>query len=207
MMPGISGFEVLKQLKSNQLTSHIPVVLLTAKGDTQSRIRGWSENADEYLEKPFNSVELLTRIESLLTVRSLLRHRYQREFTAPEPVEKVIETEQEPAQSLNSVNQAFMDKINGILERHYSDESLDVGFLAKEMAMSHRQLGRKMKSLLDLTPAESIRSFRLKKAALLLTEGATPSVVAFDVGFTSHSYFGQCFKAQYNCLPSAYQKE
>ena len=91
-----------------------------------------------------------------------------------------------------------------MLEKHYSDESLDVAFLASELAMSHRQLGRKMKSLLDLTPAESIRSFRLKKAAEQLNEGVSPGVVAHQVGFTSHSYFSQCFKAQFDCLPSNY---
>ena len=236
MMPGISGFDVLKQLKEDDLTGHIPVVLLTAKGDIQSRIRGWSEKADEYLEKPFNSVELLIRIESLLSIRALLRHRYQREFTEPTKlvVQKTDEgrvestqikatsasaqapllnpqsalqsaqAELEQSKSINSVNQVFFERINKVLEKHYSKESLDVAFLASELAMSHRQLGRKMKSLLDLTPAESIRSFRLKKAAEQLNQGVSPGVVAHQVGFTSHSYFSQCFKAQFDCLPSNY---
>jgi signal transduction histidine kinase/DNA-binding response OmpR family regulator/streptogramin lyase len=214
MMPGISGFEVVKHLKQEELTCHIPVILLTAKGDSQSRIRGWTEKADEYLEKPFNATELLIRIQSLLSIRSLLRHRYQREFTLPQQSQSPMasQLQAEPLDSntvdaqegVNQVNQVFFERINTVLEKHYTDESLDVALLAGELAMSHRQLGRKMKSMLDLTPAESIRSFRLKKAAEQLNQGVSPSVVAHQVGFTSHSYFSQCFKAQYDCMPSSY---
>ena len=93
-----------------------------------------------------------------------------------------------------------------MLEKHYSDETLDVTFFASELAISQRQLARKMRSLLDLTPAESIRSFRLKKAVKLLNDGHLPGAVAYQVGFTSHSYFSRCFKAQYDCLPSSYHR-
>ena len=246
MMPGISGFEVLKQLKLDELTNHIPVVLLTAKGDVQSRIKGWAEKADEYLEKPFNGEELIIRLDNLLSVRALLRHRYQRAFTDEPQKALVVETKsdvksvksdrapkqnqtlekdnakestkesvkekakekaREKAQekTLNSVNQVFFDNIHAVLEKHYHDEKLDVSFLASELAMSQRQLTRKTRSLLDFTPAESIRSFRLKKAVELLNQGTLPSVVAHEVGFTSHSYFSQCFKAQYGCNPSSYK--
>ncbi|MFT4925205.1 MAG: ligand-binding sensor domain-containing protein/signal transduction histidine kinase [Phenylobacterium sp.] len=237
MMPGISGFEVLRQLKLNELTNYIPVVLLTAKGDVQSRIKGWAEKADEYLEKPFNGEELLMRIESLLSVRALLRHRYHRTFSAEleqtggsansveskvtkptkptkpikpteptKPFESEPAAEVESANDISAVNQAFIDHINAVLEKHYNDETLDVTFLASEMAMSPRQLARKMRSLVDFTPAESIRSFRLKKAVALLDQGVLPGVVAHQVGFTSHSYFSRCFKAQYDCMPSSYKE-
>jgi DNA-binding response OmpR family regulator len=213
MMPGLSGFEVLKQLKASELTDHIPVILLTAKGDMESRLKGWQEKADEYLDKPFNAEELLTRIDNLLGVRNILRKRFQGAM-ADKPgklcceVNKVQAKVSQPKaiseQSNNSRNQVFFDKVYGLLETHYSEEALDVAFLADKLAMSQRQLGRKMKAVLDYTPTELIRVFRLKKAAELLKQGETPSTVAFKVGFSSHSYFSQCFKAQFDCLPSSY---
>ncbi len=218
MMPGISGFEVVRNLKEDPLTCHLPVILLTAKGDTESRIRGWSEKADEYLEKPFNSLELRMRIDNLLDIRKLLRQRLMREFSELKgqaaqihvkrssefmPLDSPQDDENEEL-TLNQVNQKFLEKVNVILEKHYKDETMDVTFLAKELAISPRQLSRKMKAVLDLSPVESIRSFRLKKAASLLAEGHSPSVVAHQVGFSSHSYFSKCFKAQYNCLPSSF---
>lgn len=221
MMPGISGFEVVSALKQNELTSHLPVVLLTAKGDTESRIRGWDQKADEYLEKPFDSTELRMRIDNLLDIRKLLRQRYLREFSElnTQAAAKIqtavqanlsdvscdIEIEEDSSQNeFSKVNQSFLDKIDQILEQNFHDESLDVTFLANELGISQRQLARKMKAMIDLSPVESIRSFRLKKAAEMLAEGHTPSVVAHQVGFSSHSYFSKCFKAQFDCLPSSF---
>jgi len=201
MMPGLNGFEVLQQLKLKSLTSHIPVILLTAKGDKQSRIQGWENNADDYIEKPFNAEELMARIDNLLSIRKLLRLRHQHEFTQTS-ADKEIDTPIEI--SLDAVAQQFFEQLNDILSKHYQDESLDVGVLAAEMHMSRRQFTRKIKNLLGLTPLESIRTYRLKRAAELLGQGQAPSVVTYAVGFTSHSYFGQCFKAQYNCAPSEY---
>lgn len=213
MMPDISGFDVLKQLKQSSLTDHIPVILLTAKGDTQSRIKGWSEKADEYLNKPFNPDELLSRIENLLAIRSLLRKRYHQSIEPDQnnndklkAQSKLSEPEHPTGeQSTVGVNQVFFDKVYLVLEKYYAEESLDVSFLADQLAMSQRQLGRKMKAVLDYTPTELIRIFRLKKAAELLKQGEAPSTVAHKVGFSSHSYFSQCFKAQFDCLPSSYR--
>ncbi|NQZ13163.1 MAG: response regulator, partial [Algicola sp.] len=238
MMPGLSGHEVVKVLKQTELTCHIPVILLTAKGDVQSRIEAWSQNADEYLDKPFNPFELISRIDNLLSIRALLRQRFQREFNLPlEPqdlpeqnpkpntgsntnndaaLEVKSETDSKTAHDIapqisqingiTDANQTFLNKINILLEHNYHDEKLDVPFMADKLAISNRQLSRKIKSLLDLTPKESIRNFRLKKAAQMLAKGLTPSDVAHQVGFTSHSYFSQCFKVQYNCMPSAYRQ-
>ncbi|NQZ08816.1 MAG: response regulator, partial [Algicola sp.] len=200
MMPGINGFEVLKQLKQNPLTSHIPVVLLTAKGDVQSRLRGWAEKADEYLEKPFNAKELLFRIDNLLAIRHLLRQRFGRVFTEPKKIDDVKSNlDSVPIEpSLNVVTQDFIDNINAFLAEHYHREDLDVDQMASALFMGKRQLARKMKSLLDLTPVESIRSYRLKKAAELLQQGIAPSQVVSEVGFAAHSYFSQCFKAHFD---------
>ena len=224
MMPKMDGFAVTKALKGDDNTSHIPLILLTARGDRESRIKGWSERADEFLQKPFDVAELLTRIESLLSIRSLLRQRYQKEFSEPsllglgvEPQviqadnhmvqSDVINTpDEEDEQPVNIVHQEFIESINQVLEKHYAKDTFDVALFSSEMALGKRQFSRKMKALLDLTPAESIRSFRLKKAAEQLASGISPSEVYHRVGFSSHSYFSQCFKAQYRCLPSGYLK-
>jgi signal transduction histidine kinase/DNA-binding response OmpR family regulator/streptogramin lyase len=202
MMPGISGFEVVKRLKQNELTNHIPVILLTAKGDSQSRVEGWAQKADEYIEKPFNALELHSRIDNLLEIRALLRRRYQREFSTT----KMLGTAQNKQQTaeLAGAHQLFITRVNEVLENNYERDDFDVTFMAEQLFMSTRQLGRKMKSLLDLSPIESIRTYRLKKAAEQLADGIPVSVVAFAVGFTSHSYFSRCFKAQYDCMPSNY---
>ncbi|NQZ06968.1 MAG: response regulator, partial [Algicola sp.] len=201
MMPGIDGFEVVKAIKNNDLTCHIPVILLTARGDMSSRLKGWSEKADEYLEKPFNELELCMRVENLLAIRLLLRHRYQHEFF--EPPQAIEHAEDE----IKDINQPFIDQLNAALDQFYEDETLDISKLASAMFLGPRQLSRKVKTILGLTPVDSIRSFRLKKAAQLLSEGVSASLVFEQVGFTSHSYFSQCFKAQYNCAPSRYSSQ
>jgi signal transduction histidine kinase/DNA-binding response OmpR family regulator/streptogramin lyase len=201
MMPGIDGYQVVTLLKQDDLTSHIPVMLLSAKGDMQSRIKGWQQQADEFLQKPFNTTELLTRIENLLSIRTLLRQRYQHQFTTP------VATKDRETIVEDSAHQKFLTKINEVLQKHYSDENFGAAILAKELAMSYRQLSRKMKAILDMTAVDVIRSYRLNKAAEQLTSGTPVSNVAHDVGFTTHSYFSQCFKAHFNCLPSQYAEQ
>ena len=221
MMPKMDGFAVTRLLKTEPCTNHIPIILLTAHGDKQSRLKGLSEKADEFLQKPFDSAELLMRINNLLSIRSLLRQRFGQNLSEPrlpglrtratdkpditnedgEP-----ENKQAPSQPENRVHQAFFEQIHQLLEQHYSDGDFGVGQLADEMALSKRQFTRKMKALMDLTPAEAIRNYRLKKAAEQLASGVTPSEVYYQTGFSSHSYFSQCFKARYQCLPSAYMQ-
>ena len=203
MMPKMDGFEVTATLKSDPDTSHIPIVLLTARGDTPTRLKGWREKADEFLEKPFNTEELLLRLANLLSVRQLLQAHYQRRLSLPdtEPVDGAPNT---VAQPVNPAAQRFIDQLEEVLLHHYGDPAFDVSGFADAMALSHRQLGRKIKTLLDLTPAQVLRQYRLKKAAELLCSGLTPSVVIHQVGFTTHSYFSQCFKAQYGINPSDY---
>lgn len=230
MMPNMDGFEVTQRLKSDDKTNHIPVILLTARGDRESRIKGWSQKADEYLEKPFNTEELLMRIDNLLAIRQLLRKRFGHAFISPlpdslpsltpslsscdntaVPTVLVEENKQESSElsredgaNLNPAHQIFLDQTNKVLDQYYQDSDFDVAKFAVQMALSHRQLGRKMKAILDMTPAEALRNYRLNQAAKLLKQGGSASVVAHQVGFTTHSYFSQCFKARFNCLPSQF---
>ena len=216
MMPGISGLEVLSELKSSSLTAHIPVVLLTAKGDAETRIEGWKNRADEYISKPFHNQELVARINNILAIRKMSSSRYQQQFAhLTSQTNHEIDSEQNNQQQsderdidqLDIVSQHFSEQLEQVLAHHYHDEHLTVATIAQELALSQRQLIRKTKSLLGMTPNESLRAFRLKQAAKFLRQGQTPSTITFNVGFSSHSYFGLCFKAQFGCTPTEYRKQ
>ncbi|NQZ09507.1 MAG: response regulator [Algicola sp.] len=208
MMPKKDGFEVTRTLKQNDMTNHIPIILLTAHADEQTRLQGWHEKADEFLEKPFNTHQLISRIDNLLSVRALLSQRYQRALTSisvdhQSKGAKAAEAAGTDANS-NTAHDAFFEQVNRIFEAHYGDEAFGVKVFAEKMNASPRTVVRKMKTLLNIKPNEALRIFRLRKAAELLNQGEMPSIVAVTVGFSSHSYFAQCFKAHYGCMPSDY---
>ncbi|WP_164503420.1 hybrid sensor histidine kinase/response regulator transcription factor [Pleionea sediminis] len=200
MMPGIDGFEVSKTLKSNVATSHIPLILLTAKSDKQSRLSGWHSNADEFISKPFDDDELIARVENLLEIRQLMQQRNH------QTIEKTLLSQSPHSnESLTNSNEhQFIEKFRGLLNKRYYDADLKVNDIAKELAMSERQLFRKIKALLNVTPADYLRSYRLEKACEMLKTGSNAGEVAIDVGFSSHTYFSKCFKAKFGTTPSQY---
>ena len=204
MMPKMDGITLTRTIKSDPVTNHIPLILLTALGDRASRVKGWQEKADEYLEKPFDVTELLARCQNLLEVRTLLRQRFARNFNEPALAEPLSDVSVHSSEG--DAHQGVANQINALLEQHYQDETFDMGRFAEGMALSKRQLSRKLKTLLDMTPVEILRNYRLRKAAEMLRAGQAPGNVAFSVGFTSHSYFSQCFKAQFGCNPSEYRE-
>jgi len=216
MLTGIDGFEVLTQLKHDELTSHIPVILLTARSDLESRLQGLNLNADEYLSKPFNQHELLTRIQSLIANRQQLQKRYLKKFTEERHAEEkavrktasqnnVADLTQDTTEQI-SLDDKFLHKLEGLIAKHYIDPELDISLLSKELAMSERQFQRKIKVLLGTTPNNFIKEFRLKKAQALLIGGSQIGRIALDVGFSSQTYFGRCFKESFNCTPKQYQQ-
>ncbi len=206
MMPKMDGYEVARTLKSNHVTSHIPLVLLTAKGDDKSRIRGWQENVDEYLTKPFDSEELLIRMNNLLSIRELLRERFNQQLHIPNPTAlNKTNTPGEIGQDWVSAEHQFMERYNQVLDEYFAKPNLKVGTIAKVLHMTERQLSRKIKSLLNTTPSSYLRNFRLEKASILLKQGQNIGEVAFSVGFSSHSYFGRYFKAKYGVSPKEYR--
>jgi DNA-binding response OmpR family regulator len=213
MLTGIDGFEVLKQLKENELTSHIPVILLTARSDLDSRLHGLNLQADEYLSKPFNQQELLIRIENLIENRKLLQQNYlhkfrdyQKEQQKESSVKKVSQLT--PSESaILSVDEKFIEKLETIVAKMYLETDLGIQDLASNMAMSERQLQRKMKVTLGTTPNNFIKEFRLAKAKILLQNGSKIGRIALDVGFSSQTYFGRCFKESFNCTPKQYQQQ
>ncbi|MCW8832703.1 MAG: helix-turn-helix domain-containing protein, partial [Colwellia sp.] len=212
MLTGIDGFEVLTQLKQDEMTAHIPVILLTARSDLESRLQGLNLNADEYLSKPFNQHELLTRIQSLITNRQQLQKRYLRKFNDEQKAERkttsqknVAKLTQDPTEQ-SSLDDKFLHKLEALIAKHYTDPELDISLLAKELAMSERQLQRKIKMILGTTPNNFIKEFRLKKAQELLLSGSQIGRIALDVGFSSQTYFGRCFKESFDCTPKQYQQ-
>ncbi len=212
MLTGIDGFEVLKTLKEGEVTAHIPIILLTARSDLESRLHGLKLNADEYLSKPFNQDELLTRIQSLIDNRKLLQQSYLKSFNDEQKSSRLA-TSQDNLTKLTdsnieeiSLDDKFLTKLEGLIAEHYTEPSLDIASLSKELAMSERQLQRKIKSLLGTKPNNFIKDFRLKKAQELLKSGAQIGRIALDVGFSSQTYFGRCFKESFGCTPKQYQQ-
>jgi len=213
MLTGIDGFEVLKQLKDNELTAHIPVILLTARSDLESRLHGLNLQADEYLSKPFNQQELLIRIENLIENRKLLQQNYLDKFRDNLKVERKESSVKKVSQltpsekEVLSVDDKFIEKLEKIVAKMYLETDLGIQELASNMAMSERQLQRKMKVILGTTPNNFIKEFRLAKAKILLENGSKIGRIALDVGFSSQTYFGRCFKESFHCTPKQYQQQ
>jgi len=212
MLPGIDGFATLSALKEHELTNHIPVVMLTARGDLDSRISGFELKADEYLSKPFNQQELLVRINSLIENRKQLKTIHQahakkdlQNNNKKDTLDTAIELSTE-ADICETQTDKFLIKLAEVTSLLYTNMDLDIHLLAKELAVSERQLQRKLKTLLDISPNNYIKEFRLEKAKERLVNGEQIGQVALAVGFTSQTYFGRCFKESFDCTPKQYQK-
>jgi signal transduction histidine kinase/DNA-binding response OmpR family regulator len=203
MMPKMNGFEVANVLKSNEITSHIPIILLTAKGDRDSRLRGWKENVDDYLTKPFDADELLIRVANLLSIRALLRQRFTFELHNNEQITLSKFSDSDKSDSdLASAEQKFIERFNQYLTEHIRETNLRIEGIAQALHMTERQLLRKIRALTNSSPSDYLRSYRLDEASRLLEAGKTSGEAAYLVGFSSHSYFARCFKAKFNITPS-----
>ena len=192
MMPKMNGYEVCRILKQDERTSHIPLILLTAKASVHSRIEGLQTEADLYLSKPFVPKELRLCIYNLIQSRVQLRERYQKQV-----VLKPSEV------ALNSVDEQFLERLMKVMETHYAYENFTVDQLSREMGMSRSQLHRKLEALTTESASQFIRTFRLQRAmALLKKNHASISEIAYKVGFASPSYFNRCFLKHYGVTPS-----
>ena len=195
MMPEMDGFELCQALKTNEKTSHIPVVVLTAKATLQDRIEGFEIGADDYLVKPFNAMEIKTRVRNLIVIRENLKKYYAQSMIGGEAA----------LQESGSLEEPFIRKVKATLATEFGNSSFDVEQLAEEMNMSSSQLLRKLKALTNLTTVEFIREYRLQKAANLLAQkSATVSEIAYLTGFESLPYFTKVFQQKYKILPSEY---
>jgi len=197
MMPIKDGFEVTNTLKSDERTSHIPIIMLTAKADMESKLEGLSMGADAYLAKPFHKKELLVRIENLLQLRKKLQQYYLISLGISS---QDIETVGSPDEHI--IQDPFGQKIKSIVESHIADYDFSVEQLCKEIGMSHSQLLRKLSALTGLTPLKFIRQVRLNNARTLLKDSETSVAdAAFGSGFNDPSYFARVFKKEFGVTP------
>ncbi len=194
MMPEMDGYALCEKIKTDELTSHIPVILLTAKADRKSKLAGLEIGADDYLAKPFDAEELLLIVRNRIEERRKLQERFSREITL-----------QPRAITITSVDEQFLQRVMQIMEEHMADAGFGVEALGLEVGMSRMQLFRKLKALTNHAPGDFIRLMRLKRAAALLTQGAgNIAEVAFQVGFQDPSYFTKSFQKQFGQTPSEY---
>jgi ligand-binding sensor domain-containing protein/signal transduction histidine kinase/DNA-binding response OmpR family regulator len=209
MMPILDGYQATQKIRANPITDHIPIILLTSRHDLESKLKGWHHHVDEYLTKPFNVEELRLRIESLLAIRNILKNKKNQKAVKSAHIEQNLLEKLIDAAAIEQISKQdiFIEKLNEVLEKKYTDTSITVNTVAKAMAMSERQLFRKLKSILGATPTDYLRRFRLEKACLLLAQGKSAVNTTFDTGFSSQSYFSKCFKSEYGCTPSDFQKQ
>ena len=192
-MPVMDGLEFTKRLKADTATSHIPVVLLTARSLSEQRKEGYDTGADSYITKPFSGQVLLSRIENLMRSRIMLRSVFAGDKQ---------ETEEEA--KLNEADKTFVGRLRTAIQENLGDSDFSVERLGEEIGLSRVQLYRKVKALTGQTPVELLRKARLTKARQLLekTEKSV-SEIAYEVGFTSPSYFNKCFKDEFDINPSS----
>ena len=196
MMPRMDGAELCRRVRQDQLTSHIPFIMLTAKTDDDSKVEGMDVGADTYIEKPFSVQYLEACIRNILQIRRRLMEKF-----STQPLEPVTEIAQ------NSTDSEFLRKMNLIIEENFSNSDLNVDFLADHLNISRSGLFAKIKTLADVTPNEMIQIVRLKRAAKLLNEGGhMVSEVGYMVGFSNPSYFSKCFQKQFGIRPAEYMK-
>ncbi len=194
MMPGLSGIELCKKIKSAELTSHIPVVLLTAKADMDAKLQGLELGADDYITKPFDLLELKARLHNLVDQRKKLREKFsQLRWNNQKPI-KVL-----------SLDEQFLSKVHAIIEENLSNPQLNVEWLSREIGVSRVQLHRKLSALIGHSASELIKDCKLTRAAELLKQNAgNVSEVAYQVGFENLSYFTKVFKQKYSVNPSEF---
>ena len=193
MMPVMDGLEFTEQLKTNTATSHIPVIMLTAKNLEEHRAEGYEHGADSYITKPFHSKVLLARIENLLRQRQLLKHLYQ----GSQEAEKEISESH-----LEDRDKQFLKQLQTIIQQNLSDSEFGVEDMGQQIGLSRVQLYRKVKAMTGSSVVDLLRKARLAKAKRLLeTRSMNVSEVAYEVGFSAPSYFTKCFKEEYGMLP------
>jgi AraC-like DNA-binding protein len=196
MMPEMDGFELTKEMKTNVETSHIPILLLTAKNSTEDRIASYNAGADGYMSKPFEIKVLHARVENFI----LHRRKQQKEFVSNFEVNlSTLE--------YTSFNEQFLTNAIKIIEENLDQKDLDVNTLSEKLFVSKSTLYRKIKTMTGLSPNEFVRNIRLKHACTLLkNQSVSITEVATIVGFSDPKYFTLCFKNEFNMTPRKYQK-
>lgn len=196
IMPLMDGVEMCRQIKNDERSSHIPIIMLTAKSSLENKLEGLGTGADDYLSKPFHMKELLARIANLIEQRRKLRERFSKEITL------------EPSEiSITSLDEDFLKRAIDMVEKRLTDENFNLNEFQDAMHMSHSTLFRKLYALTNQSPSGFIRNIRLKRAAQLLRgHFGNINEVSFEVGFNNPSYFSKCFKNVFGISPADYSK-
>lgn len=194
MMPEVDGFTMLTKLREDERINHIPVIMLTARNEAESRLKGFRSGVDDYVAKPFSTEELRARVSNLVEQRKLLTVKYRERFiTAATPV------------TVESVDEVFIKKVVTAIEEHLSDTSFSVEKLAEQMSLSRAQLFRKLKALMNVSPNQLINDIRLQRASeLILSKADTISQICYRVGFNEPSYFARRFRQKYGVTPGEF---
>lgn len=197
MMPIMDGIEFAKKIKLNTNTSHIPIVILTARTSVKNKMEGFETGADEYITKPFNEDLLKTRINNLLNNRKLLREKFRNEnMLTPKTL------------ALNSTDQMFLEKLYKSIEANLETNNLKAEDISKEIGMSHSVMYKKIKALTGLSYIEFIREYRLAIARQLIEDlGYSVTDACFKVGYSDRKYFSKLFKQKYNKNPSEFSSK
>jgi DNA-binding response OmpR family regulator len=191
MMPGIDGFELCNTLKNDPATSHIPIIMLTARSLEQDKLKGYSSGADAYLIKPFNKKELLVRIKQLTELRKKLQQKYSGMVLPKAPA---------------TAEDEFLKKAFAAIDKNLDDSEYRSADLASDMNLSESQLYRKIKALTNTSPALFIRNYRLAKAKdMLSSTDLNISEIAYRCGFSDPAWFTNSFKAKYKVPPTKYR--
>ena len=225
MMPEKDGIEMTRELRADMTTSHIPIILLTAKTTIESKLEGLEYGADDYITKPFSATYLQARVENLLMQRKKLQNFYRDSLThvtvsetpvaqgetlaghaSAEPVSSAAEEPAMPEMSPN--DRKFMDKLVDLMEKNMDNGELVVDDLVRELAVSRSVFFKKLKTLTGLAPVEFIKEMRIKRAAQLIETGEfNMTQISYMVGINDPRYFSKCFKAQVGMTPTEYREK
>jgi DNA-binding response OmpR family regulator len=196
LMQVMDGNEFCHRCKNDQRTSHIPIILLTAQTSEEKRKEGLLAGADDYITKPFNPDLLRIRIENLLNTRRKIRERFgHMVYMNPKEI------------NVSSPDEQFLQRTVEVVEQYLSDSGFSVDDLSYHVGLSRAQLYRKMQGLINQTPSEFIRNYRLQRAMQLLEKGHSPSQVCYQIGFKDPSYFTKCFRKQFGRTPQQIRPE
>ena len=198
MMPEMDGFELCKYIKSNISTSHIPIVLLSAKNDEKDVLEGMECGADAYIHKPFDPKILELQVKNIFNNKKAIQAHLGKVTDSPEE-------ESHDLPQLNKLDQEFIDRINELIDMNIDNDSFSIADMTATLGVSRSLLHVKMKTLLNMSASEYIRKKRLNKACTMLQNGYSVSETAYSIGFSDPNYFSKSFKKEFNVTPSEYQ--
>lgn len=195
-LTGLNAFALCEKLKTNSVTNHMPVIILTNKKETETTVRGFAVGADDLIAKPYCTIEMKARICNLISNRTKLRNHFERQFHLSANLV-----------NFQSIEEKFIGTVIEVAVKNVGDPQFNVNKFAREVGVSNAQLYRKLYSLTGLSPNDFIRNIRLERAAQLLSRHTgNISEVAYQVGFSNLSYFSKCFRGKFGVIPSGFLK-